>query len=224
MAHNPKKPGSDDNEFSAQPQSSPSERFPEAQTRGETDKVQAAARAVLAALAGSREPSPADLALVTRQLRRHIERLFPGVEAEDVIQSTLARFMSRPHQLAEREIENAWGYLLGSTRNAAIDAIRARARRREVEIDSLPEPSAPEDAIGALIDRAASHNVVVAALRAHVRTGDELTTSVVIAWLDLAQELGRAPSTREVAPRAGVSHTTVAQTLKRFGDSLVEQQ
>jgi hypothetical protein len=39
---------------------------------------------------------------------------------------------------------------------------------------------------------------------------------VVTVWLDMAQERGKEPSSRRVAERTGVSHTSVNQALRRF--------
>jgi RNA polymerase sigma factor (sigma-70 family) len=175
-----------------------------------------AASRLLADLREGAEPDARALTIVLLQLRRHVARLFPEIDADDVVQSTMIRLLRRSEGL-ETEVENAWGYLLGATRNSAIDAIRAHKRRREVHVEALADdaPSA-DDAIAALIDRHATHARVLAAMRAAIDAGDEITIPIITKWLDIADELGKAPSTREVASRAGVSHTTVAQALKRF--------
>lgn len=181
------------------------------------------ARRVIDDLAAGRDPDQGSLTTIMVRLRGHIERVFPDLDAEEIVQSTIARLVTRSDQLADADIANPWGYLVGSTRNAAHDAIRARKRRREVQLDALHERATPDDAVAALIERDASHTAVVVALRSHVEAGDALTIRVITTWLDVADELGRAPSTREVASAAGVSHTTVAQALKRFRAALPER-
>lgn len=149
-------------------------------------------------------------------LRIYVARVFPDLEPDEVVQGMLTHLLERGKRLADTPVENAWGYLLRATRNAAIDAIRARKRQRQVPLDAVPEPPSSEDAIAQLIDRDASHGAVLASLRSYVAAGDELTVRIITVWLDAADELGRSPSTREVASRVGVSHTSVAQALTRF--------
>jgi precorrin-6B methylase 2 len=138
------------------------------------------------------------------------------------VQSTVARLLERSERVARADIENPWGYLVGATRYAALDAIRAQKRRREVGIDAAPEQSAPEDPVAALIDRSATREAVVEALRRHIDAGDAIVVTVVTVWLDMADATGRAPSTREVATRAGVSHTRVALALREFRAAVAE--
>jgi DNA-directed RNA polymerase specialized sigma24 family protein len=149
-------------------------------------------------------------------LRLYVARVFPDLDPDDVVQGTLTRLLERSERLASTPVEHAWGYLLGATRNAAIDAIRSRRRQRQVPLDAVAEPASSEDAIAQLIDRDASRSAVVESLRTYVDAGDKLTVRIITVWLDVADELGRAPSTREVAARAGVSHTSVATALTRF--------
>lgn len=143
-------------------------------------------------------------------------RVFPDLDPDDVVQGMLTRLLEQSERLARTPVEHAWGYLLGATRNAAIDVIRARKRQRQVPLDAAGEPSSSEDAIAQLIDQDASHSAVVTTLQTYVAAGDKSTVRIITIWLDLADELGRAPSTREVAAHTGVSHTSVANALTRF--------
>jgi DNA-directed RNA polymerase specialized sigma24 family protein len=186
---------------------------------GQADGLVEAAGRLLERLAAGREPEGADLALVGQELHRWARRVFPDLDADDVSQSTMARLLkaAKLSKLPPADgIGNPWAYLLGSARYAALDEIRVRRRRPEINIDELPERPAPEDAIASLLDQAASQQTVIDALRACVSVGDEMTVRIIVAWLDLAQELGHAPVTREAAERAGVSHTSVATALKTF--------
>jgi DNA-directed RNA polymerase specialized sigma24 family protein len=144
-----------------------------------------------------------------------------GQPPDDVAQDTIAQLIKRP---PKREVKNPWGYLSRSASNAARDSLRALRRRQETTLDALPEQSltALDDAIAGFIDRHATHERVVAALRIGIDMGDSLTVRIITVWLDLADELGKAPSTREVAVRAHVSHTRVAQALRQFRTLLRE--
>ena len=129
----------------------------------------------------------------------------------------MVRLLERPERLREAEVENSWAYLVAATRNAAIDAVRARQRRRALTLKALSHaPRSADDAVAALLDRDATHSAVLAAMRRAIEAGDASTVRIITEWLNIADQLERAPSTREVAVRAGVSHTTVATALKRF--------
>ena len=188
--------------------------------RGAPSDAASAARQLLDDLTAGREADPRALAIVIPELTRTVRRIFPDIDADDVVQSTIARLLHRPERIAADEIENPWGYLVGAARNAAIDAIRKRKRRREVEIDAVPDSAAPEDSVAELVERNATHAAVVAAMRELVDAGDDFVVPIVTKWLDVADELGRAPSTRQVAARTDVSHTSVATALRRFRDTL----
>jgi hypothetical protein len=111
------------------------------------------------------------------------------------------------------------------TRFAALDVVRAQQRERRAHAalreGELPE-SEPQDNIAALLDSSATEDAVRAAMRTAIARGDALTARTVTTWLDMADLLGRAPSTREVAEKAQISHTSVATALKRFRDLLSE--
>jgi RNA polymerase sigma factor (sigma-70 family) len=154
-------------------------------------------------------------------LRGHVARVFPELDADEIVQEVIVRLIERRQNVAPSKIENPSGYLLAMTRNAAIDAIRAGSRRRQPQLDHPSDQFSSEDEIAGLIDRDATHAALLAALRIHIHAGDTLVVPIVTAWLDTAEELGHAPSTREVAARAGVSHTSVAQALVRFRATLV---
>ncbi len=177
---------------------------------------------MLADLGAGREPDSRALATVDEALRAYARRVFRDLDADDVVQNMLTRLVQNKERLAGADIDSAWAYLIGATRNAALDAIRARSRRPEAGSDTLPEQAAPEDAIAALVDRNATHAAVVHAQKTLIEAGDDLVVPIITVWLDLADALGEAPSTREVAGHTGVSHTTVADALKRFRRTLEE--
>jgi hypothetical protein len=58
------------------------------------------------------------------------------------------------------------------------------------------------------------------ALRVAADAGQTTVVRVVTAWLGLAEAIGEAPTTREVAERLGISHVTVQRSLRTFGGRL----
>lgn len=183
----------------------------------------ATAEQLVADLQEGRDPDPGALTDTTRDLRAYVGRVFPDLDAEEIVQSTVVRLLDRRDRLAETQIDNAWAYLITAARNAALDALRARRRERALQIETArKELVAEEDAVAGLLDRAATHEMVLAAMSAGVQAGDAVTIPIITVWLDLADKLARAPSTREVAAQAGVSHTTVATALRRFKALIAE--
>lgn len=179
-------------------------------------------RQMLGDLAAGKEPRPSDIAWVRDRLIRYVAHTFPDLDADDVVQTAIVRLLSRRAGRGT-EIRNPEGYVLFVARNAAIDLIRARRRRREVELDAAGDTASEEDSIARLLERHATRAAVVDGMRTLIAADDQRTIRIITAWLDMAEELGRGPSTREVERRVGVSHATVAKALKRFRALLSER-
>jgi RNA polymerase sigma factor (sigma-70 family) len=177
---------------------------------------------VIDALRDGGTPDPAALGRVLGSLRTYLARRFPELDADDLAQATIAAILARGPKLPP--IESPWAYLARSARHRAIDELRDRRRRGQVPLQDVGEQPADEDSVLALIDNQATRETVAASLRAGMLAGDELMVLVVTHWLDIAEVEGRAPSTRDLAPLLGVSHTSVANALKRFGKVLAEQR
>jgi hypothetical protein len=140
------------------------------------------------------------------------------VDADDLAQDLLMRILELAREGRGERIARPGAFLWVMARNAAMDRVR-RARHAPRLSDAPtgpPDRPSDDDAIARLLDRAASSDAIARALRAAVADDDHLAVRVVAAWLDLADERGEAPTSREVAPRAGVSHTTVNHALARF--------
>lgn len=182
----------------------------------------AAARLFASLSAGTTtETGSKDLQTVAGWLGRLLSRSYrlSEFEAEEIAQEVIVKVLEVARSPGDRleEIRNPGAYLAQLARNKAIDHIRRRARG-DVELsDELSEvlPS-HDDEIAALLDASANAVLVRAAMRAASEAQDHLTQRVISTWLDIADELGEVPTSRDVAKRAKVSHTSVNQALKRF--------
>lgn len=78
-------------------------------------------------------------------MRAFLAAHFPTIEADDVLQETLIALMKRlpDYRYTPDTHGHFHNYLFGILRNKAVDAIRERVRRREVDVDpaTLPEPA-----------------------------------------------------------------------------------
>lgn len=148
-------------------------------------------------------------------------------ELDDVVDEALARSVQA---VAEGVLDltraDAPGYVVVTARHVAVDRMR---RRRDVVVDpgdlavrSVEAAEGPEAILIAMITAEDSVDRVARAIRALDGRGRSQTIKVVATWLDQAQILGKAPSSRVVGARCGVSHTAVRQHLERFRDTLLE--
>jgi len=166
--------------------------------------------------------TPEQLQIVLDRLDATLRRSygFGEADAADAAQDAILSLLesaTRPRG-SHADIQNPAAYLTWVARNRAIDRLRGSAHQTSAPLQD--RPSVPrghdDDAIAALLDRSATATSVAEAMRTALNMGDELAVRIVTAWLDEAQELGEAPTSRRVAVRAGVSHTTVNQALRRF--------
>jgi hypothetical protein len=74
-----------------------------------------------------------------------------------------------------------------------------------------------DDAIAATVDATAGRQAIEAALKAAWEASDDTVVKVVLGWLEEARIApGKAPTSRDVAERAGLSHSTVINSMKKF--------
>jgi DNA-directed RNA polymerase specialized sigma24 family protein len=113
-------------------------------------------------------------------------------------------------------IRNPVGYLVWTARNRAIDRLRRRSLGEAQERAAAYGNDVADDDLAALLEREASAADIRQAMRAAADAGDHLAVRIVGAWLNLASEAAKEPTSRDVAARAEVSHTSVNQALRRF--------
>jgi hypothetical protein len=178
---------------------------------------------------GRGELGSGDVAAITLGLSRFLAARFPGLrDPDDAASEALTRFVEAAHEgRVDRALRPA-AYLTRIARNAAIDRLR-----HEAFVDVVAEPvaagtataspMADEDAIVRLLDSDATCELVSEGIGAANRAGDHTVVRIVTWWVDMAQSLSRAPTSREVGIRAGVSHTTVREALTRFRGYLPER-
>lgn len=196
---------------------------PDAQPSPRRSDFDAAASRLFAALrAGAPgETPPHDLEVVGNWLRRWLRLSFrslhlPESEADEEGQEILLR-MFELDSTRLTEIRNPAAYLTQLARNRTIDKMRRRASRHvELSDDLVAILASHDDEIATMLEATVTTAQIRAAMRAASQAGDDVALRVVSTWLDIADELGDPPTSRDVAARSNVSHTTVNQALKRF--------
>jgi DNA-directed RNA polymerase specialized sigma24 family protein len=168
--------------------------------------------------------APDDYHLVLRTLTRFAQSYgrLSGPDAEEVAADTLSEAFARAS--GRGGIRQPSPYLFWTVRNRIRDRYRRAKTLDETEylVESLEHTpgaeaySSEDEAIVRLLDRGATAELVEDALRAAAAADDRLLIRVATVWLELAETLGRPPRSREVAPEAGVSHTSVNQALRRL--------
>ena len=188
----------------------------------------AARRLVVAIGAEGRQViAPKDYELVLRTLAGFAHRFgIPRSDAEELAAESVEELFLR--RGGASQIRRPAAYLFWTMRNRIVDS-RRRARVREAAetlVDSIEAHgryySEEDDAITRLLDGQVTTEVVQDALRAASAAGDDLLVRIVTTWITVAGELGEAPSSRDVGPRAEVSHTSVNQALRRLRNYLPE--
>lgn len=203
-----------------------SRRIPPPEPSRATPGFDRAAIRLMAAAQGSNhalgeEVTGEDYRVVASALERFAKGFrLSGDDAEEVVASVLAEMLGRTR--ADRDVRHPGAYLFWTTRNRVLDRLRQESRHPTESLDSesldrgLGWYSDEDDAIARLLERRATTEMIDAALRAAAAADDQVAVRVVAVWLELAEELGREPTSREVAPEADTSHTTVSNALRRF--------
>lgn len=158
-----------------------------------------------------------DLRAVEAELRRRLSSYKPRVDTEAVAQEAVLRLVERLRSGSRERVRHPGALLLVIARRLALDQLRsAWVQRTEPLPGELLKASADDDAIAALLSRDATAQVVSDAIGTAAQQGDDVVVRCVAVWLDLAERHGAAPTSREIAALASVSHTTVANALARF--------
>jgi DNA-directed RNA polymerase specialized sigma24 family protein len=158
-----------------------------------------------------------DVAAATLGLSRFLVARFPGLQdPDDTASEALARFVEAAQQGRIDPALQPAAYLTRIARNAAIDRLRHEAHIVATPQPTAASPIADDDSIVRLLDSDATCQLVSEGIRAANQAGDHTVVRIITQWIDMAQSLSRAPTSREVGDQAGVSHTTVRAALTRF--------
>ena len=144
-------------------------------------------------------------------------------EPQDIAQEAMTRFLRAVGAGRVDPDHSPAGYLLTIAMNVVRDDIRTATPPTVVLTEGTPVPLTDIDHVTQLLDRIASADSVRRGLERAYENRDRMVLDVVRAWLDLAYQLGEAPSSRVVAEEVGVSKSTVANVLSRFKGYLAEK-
>lgn len=143
-------------------------------------------------------------------------------DAQDVVAGVLADTIGTVSRAGADKLRQPGAFLFWKTRNRVLDRLRQANQHPTEPLDneSLERGhrwySEDDTAIVRLLEREASTELIDAAMRAALAANDDQVARVVAVWLGLAEELGREPTSREVAHIAETSHTAVRNALQRF--------
>jgi DNA-directed RNA polymerase specialized sigma24 family protein len=166
-----------------------------------------------------RAADTADLQLVLRALTA-VARGYrlDAADAEDVAQEVIARTLTRT-TTGHVTITSPVSYLMTAARRAALDTLQRGSRERLT--DPLEEPfgdrySPADHSLASRFESDATADAIESAMRVARAVEDHVAIRAVSVWLELAEQIDGAPTSRQVAENAQMSHTSVNQALRRF--------
>lgn len=161
-----------------------------------------------------------DLAVVVDGLSRFLGgrfRSLPPAEIADIASESIVRLLQTSQAGRLDENRPAGPYLTRIAHNLAVTRLR---RPITEDLDGSPGGVMDDDALARLLDARASSERLRQALARAARAGDHMLLRVVREWLRLAEQRSTSPSSRAVAERLDISHTTVNEALARLREYL----
>ena len=157
-------------------------------------------------------------------LQRHLRHRFPGMGREDLtdaVNESVARLAATAHTGRVRDTAaggRPGGYLLRTAENLLIDQLRSArwAREQPIPHEVIAELVLTDDETTHALDRRATTDMVRRAMSEVQAGGDATLFRIATYLLDTVQRTGRVPSNRRTAAACGVSHTTVAEALRKL--------
>lgn len=169
---------------------------------------------------------PEDYKSLRLELATDLRRRFFSItasEIDDIVDAAIEKYLVAIDKGAELRPETALAYLRRIARNEAIDRLR-KSRHHHPMVVGERDTTESDDSIARVVDARADAQLIEALLEQAARSGDRLTTRVMNAFLNLAEAMNGPPSSRLVARRAGVSHTTVLSVLAALRSSIDRAQ
>lgn len=177
----------------------------------------AAASRVCEAFRLGEVPDSDDLGVVALALETIVRgrfRTIPEDAAHDVVQDAFLAFLKAARG-DKIDCGRAAPYLIRIAINEALDFIEDNKRtEHHVPIDSEEVVSILADQI--LVEAISDEQEVWENLAKMKADGKHLCVRVIATWLNLAARDGQSPSSRRVAKKLDVSHTTVIDCLQTF--------
>jgi DNA-directed RNA polymerase specialized sigma24 family protein len=174
--------------------------------------------------AGAADIDSALAAAAMRALRLHLQRRFPGMGGDDLTEAaheSVARLAATARTGGVRGTGaggRPGGYLLRTAENLLIDQLRSARWSREQPTPNtlLADLVLTDDEAAQTLDRRATTDMVRRVLGRVQAAGDATLFRIATHMLDVIQRTGRVPSNRQTALACGVSHTTVADALRKL--------
>jgi DNA-directed RNA polymerase specialized sigma24 family protein len=180
--------------------------------------------AVLKLVHGESSPSTQEVQALLTWLAAVLRRRFtdlPETDLEEISLDAIVKFEDGARKGKVDASRNPSGYLVRIALNAAVD--RLRKVRRVALVDpadlvGMAGDYVTDDEIVARLDARADARLVRRALSTAHKAGDTTLVRVVTHLLDEIQQTGEIPSNRAAAEALGLSHTGVANALRRYRD------
>jgi DNA-directed RNA polymerase specialized sigma24 family protein len=181
----------------------------------ENDQLNEAVVALAAAMTSGDGYLPrAAHVLVRRSCLAEVRRAWPrALDAEDIADEAIARFLARVAGGAVDPAGSPAGYLLVIARNLAARHASESARLESDALSELPAPSP--------VPQVEDREQLRTAIDRLRRRGDHRAIRVLASWLDLA-DAGEVPTARKVGDYADMSAMSVLRALRRTNEVLAD--
>lgn len=148
-------------------------------------------------------------------------RDLPETDLEEISLDAIVKFGDTARRGKVDTSRNPSGYLVRIALNAAVDRLRRGRRIALIDPADLVDVAGhyvTDDEIVARLDARADARLVRRALSTAHEAGDTTLVRVVTYLLDEIEQTGGVPSNRAAAEALGLSHTGVANALRRYRD------